>query len=81
MSKVSKIIIATLTVFVVAVTIAFSVKVSEVNSLKQENISLQKKLDNKKFKTGDKFSYVMKSGAVVNCKVGPYTFDCKIQGE
>lgn len=81
MSKVSKIIIATLTVFVVAVTIAFSVKASEVISLKQENISLQKKLDKKKFKTGDKFSYVMKSGAVVNCKVGPYTFDCKIQGE
>ena len=75
MSKVSKIIIATLTVFVVAVTIAFSVKVSETNSLKQENISLQKKLEN------NKFSYVMKSGAVVNCKVGPYTFDCKIQGE
>lgn len=81
MSKVSKIIIATLTVFVVAVTIAFSVKASEVNSLKQENISLQKKLDNKKFHPGDKFSYIMRSGAVVNCKVGPYTFDCKIQGE
>lgn len=81
MSKVSKIVIATLTVCVLAISIAFFVKTSEINSLKQENISLQKKLDNKKFHTGDRFSYVMKTGAVVNCKVGGYSFDCKVQGE